>query len=451
MKYDFLNDNTKKSSGFFGNNGIMRIILILLSSLIVIFMTPWIVVFCFSILELCGLDPDHAAIIKDNGELFVAIIATIAILYQLRQTKNSEDRLKDIEEAKFILQYNQAFIENQRICEIEALIEKQMEEKIKTPIITEENRQDFINYLVYLEGLSTTIDRGILKIKNMDNLFAYRFFLAMNNKELQEDQICKYPDYFRGSIKLYNTWSDYRIEKKRSILMEDTSLDKWLKFEDYIDHDVKVRRYAKGDSLKDISKILYQTDRYIYPAAFKNPTMAKKVLPKLFNMKNSIFSTDNIFVAIYNNKIVGAAIVLSNKIYEKVDDSFINKYKRRLPGFIDVNNNYFNKLLDHQSSTSIMCLSMDAPYRKQRIGTILFKKIIRNHQSKDITLQVLKQYSSTKSDAVSPAIKLYQNCGFVITNELDGYSPTGNTPPRVYNMKRIATSDKDEEIEDTEK
>ena len=37
----------------------------------------------------------------------------------------------------------------------------------------------------------------------VDDLFSYRFFLAMNNKEVQEFELGPEAEYYRGCFKLY--------------------------------------------------------------------------------------------------------------------------------------------------------------------------------------------------------------------------------------------------------
>jgi len=70
--------------------------------------------------------------------------------------------------------YNTAFISNPELTQIE----KELEAYRKTKVFKfdESKRQSIINYLVYHEALAALVFRRTLRIKNIDNLFMYRFF-----------------------------------------------------------------------------------------------------------------------------------------------------------------------------------------------------------------------------------------------------------------------------------
>ena len=169
----------------------------------------------------------------------ISAIATGLVLYQLKVTENTEIHQSDIEEASFILRYNQAFIQDKNMIEVERLLENQIyysPEEID--IISENNRQQFINYLVYLEGMAPLILHGVLSLENIDNLMAYRFFLAMDNKELQEVELKPYAEYYRGCFKLYKKWKEYRERKNLKNPCDDCKnkyamipIDTWKYFE----------------------------------------------------------------------------------------------------------------------------------------------------------------------------------------------------------------------------
>ncbi len=70
----------------------------------------------------------------------------------------------------------------------------------------------FINYLVYLEGLATLVLNDMMKLDHIDDLMAFRFFLAVNNPELQKAQLAVFPQFYRGCFKLYRKWTEYYEE-----------------------------------------------------------------------------------------------------------------------------------------------------------------------------------------------------------------------------------------------
>ena len=329
------------------------------------------------------------------GDVIVSIIAAIAVVYQLGQVRESEQRLREIEEANFILQFNQSFIQDDKICKIEELLEMKMEGEVVGDIINLENRQSLVNYLVYLEGLSALVNRNVLAIENIDDLFAYRFFLAMNNEEVQKTQLFKYADYYKGCFKLYAFWKSYREEHDLSILQHETSIDKWLYFRNYVNSGVTIRKCKEEDSCKRIAEIIYQVDDYIYPTAFGTLANAEKILRKLMEVENGIFSRKNIRLAIYQDKIVGVGVVLESDDIDLIKDDFIKKYSIKSSHFADVCEKYFNVLVqgNYSKTPYLLCLAVDSSYQNKGIGSVLLGKLLLENMDKQMSLHEIGRAS----------------------------------------------------------
>lgn len=340
----------------------------------------------------------------------VGAIAAGLILYELHISIYTEERQGDIEEAQFLLEYNQTFIQDKNMAMVEHELEMWMEkssprhEKMK---ITDENRQQFINYLVYLEGIPPLIFRDILKLEHIDDLMAYRFFLAVNNRELQEDQLFRYADYYRGCFKLYSIWKDYRIRQNYPIPLLEYSLDRWIDFEKYSDSPVSVRRLTLNDNLKKVAGLIYDTDPFIYPAAFGNKRRARNILPKMMKQP-CIFHIDNIRVAEIKKKIVGIAVIVDASSHlepPSVDSQHSSE------GFVDARNKYFSAVSEAvssiQNSAHLMCLCVDSRIRGQRVGAILLKNVIQECKERGLAAVTL----DTLEDNIA-AVRLYQDYGF---------------------------------------
>lgn len=164
----------------------------------------------------------------------IAAIASALVLYELKNNDIEKTRENDINEASFIFNYNQAFISDENMVRVESLLENQTYYGYEGEIITDETRQMFINYLVYLEGLAVLIDKKVLRFESIDNLMAYRFFLIMNNEEVQKKELTVFPDYYRGCLKVYSLWKDYRKKRNYEIPNEQNDLEKWDRFKEYI-------------------------------------------------------------------------------------------------------------------------------------------------------------------------------------------------------------------------
>ena len=74
--------------------------------------------------------------------------------------------------------------------------------------------QKIVNYLVYLESFIPLIENKLIKLKDCDDLFGYRYFIAVNNPYIQETELLEDRDYYKATIRFYERWKRYR-EKRR--------------------------------------------------------------------------------------------------------------------------------------------------------------------------------------------------------------------------------------------
>lgn len=205
----------------------------ILLTIVILFVALLISNISSSLMWRIGLTEDKTSVIAGMLSGVLAAVAAGLVLFQLRENEKEQIRQNDIAEATFIMQHNQSFIQDKNMCDVQHLLEEQAHYGRKEEIINDENRQHFVNYLVHLEGLAPLIIEGLLNLEHIDDLLSYRFFLAVNNKELQEKELKPFADYYRGCFKIYKIWTEYRKKKGYSILLEDSSLDKWDKFNIY--------------------------------------------------------------------------------------------------------------------------------------------------------------------------------------------------------------------------
>lgn len=154
--------------------------------------------------------------ISEMVTTITAIIGVFAIWLQLKKER-------ELNEAQFIMDYNNAFIANAELVEIESKLERFR--KTGKLIVNEDNRQAYINYLVYNEALAALIFRKVLSLEVIDDLFSYRFFLAMNNPILQKEEIIPEAEYYKGSIKLFEKWLHFKKKNNLPIVLEEYRLD----------------------------------------------------------------------------------------------------------------------------------------------------------------------------------------------------------------------------------
>lgn len=160
--------------------------------------------------------------------IVATIVAALGIFGVWIQLKKEAD----IKEAEFLMSFNFTFITTEKFVEME----KKLEHYRKTGEsmnFTEEDRQNLIDYLVYLESFAPLILNKMVRLEIVDNLFGYRYFLAVNNPEVQAFELCIEAEYYRGCFAVYRKWKEYRIKKNLPIPLESTELDRWEGFEKY--------------------------------------------------------------------------------------------------------------------------------------------------------------------------------------------------------------------------
>jgi len=160
--------------------------------------------------------------------IVATVVAAMGILGVCIQLKKDAD----IKEAEFLTDYNFVFLTTEKFVRMEKRLE--LSRKTGQSInFTEEDRQDLIDYLVYLESFAPLVLNKMVRLSIVDDLFGYRYFLAVNNREVQDFELCQEAEYYRGCFKLYSVWKEYRKKHDLIIPLEETSLDDWEHFEKY--------------------------------------------------------------------------------------------------------------------------------------------------------------------------------------------------------------------------
>ena len=197
---------------------------------------------------------------------------------------------------------------------------------------------------------------------------------------------------------------------------------------------IRIEKIQPGQE-REVGKILFDTDPYIYPAAFGTREYAGEIFPELFKLKKSAFYADNIIVASEKNNILGCIVIIANNNPDNSNYGEIKVKPEIKESFMDVSNRYISKLPSYLDNCSeavyIPCLCVKEEARGKGVGTQLLKYIKQQYPDKVIILHVLED--NTK------AIKLYLSLGFeIIEKHLDGYS-YNSLPPKCCEMHRKAS------------
>ena len=131
-------------------------------------------------------------------EILSLTFAFGGLLGLLLQLKDS----KDFNEGSFITQLNDSFNNNEAIQRIYRKL--QMNEPI-----SDSDTPDIVAYLTYFETVWVLLKKNILDFDTLDNLFSYRFFLAVTNPDIQRISLIRYDSEYINLYMLEKKWSEY--------------------------------------------------------------------------------------------------------------------------------------------------------------------------------------------------------------------------------------------------
>ena len=145
-----------------------------------------------------------------------AVVGAVALFYQFK-------RDKDLNEASFLVEYSQEFYSVYDLADLMNELEKcRINPEYELDI--EQYYQKIVGYLEWLETLASLVDSDLLQISKIDNVMSYRFFLIVNNKQIQERELIPNKDFYRGIFMLYPRWASYKKKKGLVIVLEENSL-----------------------------------------------------------------------------------------------------------------------------------------------------------------------------------------------------------------------------------
>ena len=385
----------------------------------------------------------------------LALISAVAFWLQFKRTER-------LNESNYIMNLNHQFVNNKDMTQVEHELELYYnqyqacltgEHEIPMSEIrklhlglsmsrTSPDCQKMINYLVYLESLAALVYRQVIHLNVIDDLFSYRFFLAVNNPIVQECELLPYADFYRGIFRLSEEWAKRHKEAGIPIPMERFCLTR-KKLEDYrrkkrqaFELDISEARC--DDKKLEIANILFDTDRYIYPEAFgEDKELAAKAIKRLIGMDGSILDYRNLYLARYNGQVCGVCLTYDGQ--SRWDTEAVRKRigEDLLPprieeGFDHAARAYFGKLTPENlepDTVVIVALSVDEGFRRKQVGKRLLEAVIAEHKGKTIVLDVLCDNRA--------AIKLYESTGFVKQGEaFPGFAPEGMKAPMCWRMVR---------------
>ena len=190
--------------------------------------------------------------------------------------------------------------------------------------------------------------------------------------------------------------------------------------------DIKIFKATIKDDAKEIAKLVYDTDPYIYPQFSITETDAINMISEMIKSDDTIFSYKNCILAKDGEKIVGLIVFLNNA-------DMSNDYSKwnNSPEMDHVIKSYILAIKEEcegQDFVYISNVSVNPDYRGQGIATRMMEFLFELYPDHQFLLEVLKENDNV--------VRLYQNRGFVITDEYKGFNKKHAKKPLVYKMKK---------------
>lgn len=174
-----------------------------------------------------------------------------------------------------------------------------------------------------------------------------------------------------------------------------------------------------AEQLQDIATLIYETDPFIYPAMFETEENAKRIIPGMIRHNDSMFNAENFFIAKHGENILGLILWHrgpmswdETEYYQVLDELHLSPSP-----FIEmVKKGYFSSYDDTDDNLiSIINVCVQESMRGSGIGRMMLRSFLKRlGDNTSCELYVLADNR--------PAIRLYEQCGFVVTDNINGFS-----------------------------
>ena len=160
--------------------------------------------------------------------LIGTLIGTLFVAYELKTSA-------EVNCCEMLINLNNYFHDSERLMRVYACLDnaylwgENAEEAWKG---VEDTDVQF--FCTFFENLAMLVDHRIARIKDLDNLFGYRFFLFMNNPHVQEKYLLTTSASFINLFELYAQWIAYRDELNAKAITHPVVGDEYRFTNDYL-------------------------------------------------------------------------------------------------------------------------------------------------------------------------------------------------------------------------
>lgn len=167
------------------------------------------------------MKPNSESPIEIIGIIISSIIGVSTLIFVIKEYK----RARNIEEGEFIVNLNSTFITNDDIKYIYDKIYWESKGDYSNPL-GKEDVTKIVSYLTFLETFWTMLERRIITIDMINDLFANRFFMMVTNPSVQDLKLVSEYKVYNNIRKLEQQWRKYRIKKGCAKLFYENAYNK---------------------------------------------------------------------------------------------------------------------------------------------------------------------------------------------------------------------------------
>jgi hypothetical protein len=159
---------------------------------------------------------------SSNPEVFISLVSSavliITAIIALRQLNVS----KEIARATFVMELNKSFVENSSYIELYNFLQTCYDGNCTQKCVNKVSVVDtdlcnsnitkgtISNYLTFFEAIYILKKSGAVDFELLDDLFAYRFFLVVHSKLVQQEKLSPQAENFANIFRLEYEWLNYR-------------------------------------------------------------------------------------------------------------------------------------------------------------------------------------------------------------------------------------------------
>lgn len=135
-----------------------------------------------------------------------AVVGVFAVYIQIRKSKL-------IGQSSFTIEISKYFYEVPGLADLVHKLGRASDVDDSEYVIKQKDKPVLITYLNYIKTVATLVEEKIVDVETLNNVFAYEFFIVLNNKSVQQLELELFPEFYLEVFELYLKWDKYRDKK----------------------------------------------------------------------------------------------------------------------------------------------------------------------------------------------------------------------------------------------